>query len=63
MQPHKLDFVSLVSGLIFVAIGVGHLLGVNLWGLWQDLDALLPILVIIAGAALLLRVLRRTRED
>jgi hypothetical protein len=62
MQPHKLDVVSLTAGVIFLVAGIGHLLGFNLLHMWQGIDALLPVLLIIAGAALLLRVLRRTRE-
>lgn len=63
MEPHKLDVVSLIAGLIFLATGVGHLLGFNVWRMWQGVEALLPILLIIAGAVLLLRVRRRTRDD
>lgn len=63
MEPHKLDVVSLIAGLIFLATGVGHLLGVNMWRIWPDFDALLPIALIVVGTVLLLRVLRRTRED
>lgn len=63
MQPHKLDPVSLISGLIFLAVGVGHLLGLNVWRMWGGVDVLLPILLIIIGAALLLRARRRPRDD
>lgn len=62
MEPHKLDAVSLTAGVIFLVVGIGHLLGFNLLRFWDRLDALLPVLLIVAGAALLLRVLRRTRE-
>jgi hypothetical protein len=60
MDPHELDVASLAAGLIFLAIGVGHLLGLNLTHLWPGLGRLVPLLVIIGGAVLLLRVARRT---
>jgi hypothetical protein len=62
MEPHELDAVSLIAGLIFVATGIGHLLGLNLLRIWSSLGGLLPVLLIIVGAVLLLRVLRRARD-
>ena len=62
MERHRLDVVSLIAGVIFLVAGIGHLLGFNLLRMWQGLDALLPVLLIIAGALLLLRVLRRPRQ-
>ena len=62
MEPHELDTVSLIAGLIFVATGIGHLLGLNLFLIWSSLGGLLPVLLIIGGAVLLLRVLRRARD-
>jgi hypothetical protein len=62
MQPHKLDVVSLTTGVIFLVVGIGHLLGFDPLRMWRGIDALLPVLLIVAGTVLLLRVLRRTRE-
>jgi len=62
MKPHKLDVVSLTAGVIFLVVGIGYLLGFNLLSMWQGIDALLPVLLIVAGTVLLLRVLRRSRE-
>jgi hypothetical protein len=63
MEPHELDLVSLIAGLIFLATGIGHLLGLNVTRLWSDLGGLLPIVLIIGGGALLLRVLRHARNS
>jgi len=62
MEPHELDVISLVAGLIFLATGIGHLLGLNLTGLWSDLGGLLPVVLIVGGGALLVRVLRRAKD-
>lgn len=63
MEPHELDVVSLIAGLIFLAAGIGHLLGLNLTHLWSDLGRLLPVVLIIGGGVLLLRVIRRTKNS
>jgi hypothetical protein len=63
MEPHELDTMSLIAGLIFLATGVGHLLGFNLTRLWSGLDGLLPVVLIIVGGVLLLRVLRRANDS
>jgi hypothetical protein len=63
MEPHELDIMSLIAGLIFLATGVGHLLGFNLTRLWSGLDGLLPVVLIIVGGVLLLRVLRRANDS
>jgi hypothetical protein len=63
MEPHELDIMSLIAGLIFLATGVGHLLGFNLTRLWSGLDGLFPIVLIIVGGVLLLRVLRRANDS
>lgn len=61
MKPHELDFISLAAGLIFVAIGIGHLLGFNATSLWGLVSGLWPVLIIIGGVALL-RMARRTND-
>jgi hypothetical protein len=63
MEPHELDTVSLAAGLIFLALGLSHLLGLNVTQIWPTLGRLVPLLVIIGGAVLLLRVLRRTNDS
>lgn len=63
MEPHELDALSLIAGLIFFATGIGHLLGLNVTRLWLDLAGLLPIVLIIGGGVLLVRVLRRARDS
>jgi hypothetical protein len=63
MEPHELDILSLTAGLIFLATGIGHLLGFNLTRLWSGLDGLFPVVLIIVGAVLLLRVLRRANDS
>jgi hypothetical protein len=63
MEPHKLDTVSLITGLIFLVTGIGHLLGFNLMRLWSGLGGLLPLVLIIGGGVLLLRVLRRANDS
>lgn len=61
MHPHQLDVVSLVAGLVFVAIGIGHMIGLNITdvafsGIW-------PVLAILGGGILLVRSSRRARDD
>ena len=61
MEPHELDVVSLIAGLLFVAIGIGHLAGVHITGL--AFSGLLPLLLIVAGAILLVRATRSRTHD
>ena len=63
MEPHELDVVSLVTGLIFLAAGIGHLFGLNVTRVWSDLGGLLPIVLIVGGGALLVRVLRHAKDS
>jgi hypothetical protein len=63
MEPHQLDVVSLIAGLIFLATGIGHLLGLNFFRMWTDLGGLLPVLLIVGGGLLLIRVVRHARDS
>lgn len=62
MERHRLDIVSLVAGLVFLAVGIGHLLGINLLRL-SLLVGLWPLLLIIGGGLLLAQVVRRPSDD
>ncbi|HSK90971.1 MAG TPA: hypothetical protein VK875_06640 [Euzebyales bacterium] len=62
MERHRLDVVSLVAGLIFLAVGIGHLLGINLLRL-SLLVGLWPLLLIVGGGLLLAQVVRRPSDD
>ena len=61
MRPHELDVVSLAAGLVFLAVGLGHLLGIDFAGL--PFRGLWPLLLIVGGGILLIRVVRRPRDD
>lgn len=61
MEPHELDVVSLTTGLLFIAVGIGHLAGLNITDL--ALSGLWPVLLIIGGGILLVQVTRRARND
>lgn len=61
MEPHELDLISLVAGLIFIAIGAGQLLGVDTLDMLGGVGRLWPLLIIFAGVAML-AVARRTRR-
>ncbi|HVC74345.1 MAG TPA: hypothetical protein VNC85_11290 [Mycobacteriales bacterium] len=57
MRRHELDVFSLVAGLVFVAVAIGHLLdegaGLDFDGLWVA-----PVVLVALGAAGLGGVLR-----
>lgn len=62
LERHDLDLFSLVAGVVFLVIAVGHLLdvggGVNLDGRWVA-----PVVLLGLGVAGLAGVLRRTSSD
>jgi hypothetical protein len=58
MQPHRLDVLSLVTGLLFVAIGGTHLLGGGSVLDWLVVLRAWPLLLVIAGVAVLVGILR-----
>jgi hypothetical protein len=58
MQPHRLDVLSLVAGLVFVAIGGGHLLGGASVLNWLVVLRAWPVLLVAAGIAVLVGILR-----
>lgn len=60
MYPHELDSVSLIAGLTFLAIGIGHLIGLNIFDL--AFSGIWPVLAILAGGILLVRAARATRR-
>lgn len=61
MHPHRLDALSLVTGLLFVAIGGATLLGSSALG-WLAILRVWPVLMVAAGVAVLIRILRSPRE-
>ncbi len=62
MQPHRLDVLSLVAGLLFVAIGGAYLLGGASVLNWLAVLRAWPLLLVAAGIAVLLGV-RRSPDD
>lgn len=62
LQRHDVDLFSLVAGVVFLLIAVGHLLdvagGVDLDGRWVA-----PVVLLGLGLAGLAGVLRRTSDD
>jgi hypothetical protein len=62
MHPHRLDPLSLIAGLVFVAVGAGHLFGFNVasWGL---VARAWPLLLVIVGVAILISARRTTHDD
>jgi hypothetical protein len=67
MKPHKLDAVSLVFGLLFLTAGLVFLLpvsGPDLVGrIVETASWAGPALIIIAGLALVVGVLRKGRQE
>lgn len=63
MQPHRLDVISLIAGLVFVVIGAGYLLGVDLISRWSLVTRAWPLLLVAAGVALLIGARRTTDDD
>ncbi|CAN5892462.1 hypothetical protein BH23ACT10_BH23ACT10_21420 [soil metagenome] len=62
MTPHRLDPVSLVFGVVFVFVGMAHLLGVNVLTGWATLLSAWPILLVAAGAAVIIGIVRSARN-
>lgn len=61
MHPHELDVISLVAGIAFIAIGLGHIIGLNIFNL--AFSGLWPVLAIVIGGILLMRVSRRASDE
>ena len=60
MHPHRLDVLSLVAGLLFLGIGGAHLLGGALD--WLVVLRVWPLLLVAAGIAVLVGILRRPSD-
>lgn len=58
MQPHRLDVLSLVAGLLFVAVGGAHLLGGPDALSWLVVLRAWPALLVAAGIVVLVGILR-----
>ena len=58
MNAHRIDPVSLIAGLLFVVVGMGHLLGVDVVAGWGTLLRAWPILLVAGGVAVLIGILR-----
>ncbi len=58
MRRHELDVFSLVAGLVFVAVAIGHLLDDGGAGLDFDGRWIAPVVLVALGAAGLGGVLR-----
>lgn len=62
MQPHRLDPLSLIAGLVFVTIGVGSLLSGPTATGWLTALRFWPVLLVAAGIVVLVRMARRTDD-
>lgn len=62
MQPHRLDTVSLIAGVIFAGIGAAYLFGFNLASRWALVARSWPLLLVAVGVVVLLSA-RRTPDD
>lgn len=62
MQPHRLDPISLIAGLVFAGIGATYLFGLNIATQWGLMARAWPLLLIAAGVVVLLSA-RRTTDD
>jgi hypothetical protein len=59
MRPHRLDPVSLIAGLLFIVIGGANLIGGTGIVNWLGVLRIWPLLLVGAGIAVLLGILRR----
>jgi hypothetical protein len=59
MERHRLDLLSLLAGLLFLAVGLGNLLASPVAAVWLSISYLWPILLVLAGLAVLAGVIRR----
>lgn len=62
MQSHRLDVLSLLAGLLFVGIGGAHLLGVPGVLDWFAVLRAWPLLLVLAGIAVLVGILRNPTD-
>lgn len=62
MTPHRLDLVSLIAGMVFVITGMAHLLGIDLITNWGAVARAWPIVLVAAGVAVLIGILRTARD-
>jgi hypothetical protein len=58
MNAHRLDLVSMIAGVVFVVVGMGHLLGLDVVSGWSTLLRAWPILLVAGGVAVLIGILR-----
>lgn len=61
MQSHRIDALSLIAGLVFLAAGGAHMLGIDptsltVWRAW-------PLLLVLAGVVVLAGLARRPDDD
>ncbi|HEX6256391.1 MAG TPA: hypothetical protein VFZ70_11350 [Euzebyales bacterium] len=62
MERHRLDLLSLLAGLLFLALGLGHLLAGPAAAIWLSITRLWPILLVGAGVAVLAGIIRRADD-
>lgn len=62
MTRHRLDLVSLIFGVVFVVVGMAHLLGLNVITGWATLLSAWPILLVAAGVAVLIGIVRSASD-
>ena len=62
MNRHQLDPVSLIFGVVFVVFGMAQLVGINIVTEWATLLSIWPILLVAAGVAVLVSIVRSARD-
>jgi hypothetical protein len=62
MERHRLDLLSLLAGLLFLAVGLGNLFAGPVAAVWLSISRLWPILLVLAGLAVLAGVIRRAGD-
>ena len=61
MEPHELDVISLTAGIIFLVLGMAHMIGIDVTRM--AFHRLWPMLLIVGGGVLLVGVIRRARDE
>jgi ABC-type antimicrobial peptide transport system permease subunit len=62
MERHRLDLLSLLAGLLFLAVGLGNLLAGPAAAVWLSITRLWPMLLVVTGIAVLAGIVRRADD-
>ncbi len=62
MDRHRFDLLSFIAGIVFVIVGAAHLTGFDVTSAWVALVRAWPVLLLVAGVAVLAGAVRTTDD-